>query len=205
MISRHSQTGVKLWEVTVVLALTALIAAILFPVFNKVHEGDDRHRGACQSNLKQLGLALIQYAHYSDEAMPAGVNSVGNGWAGEIYSFTKSTGLYQCPFDATEGSHISYAENQNGVKQNIADFVAPAATVELYEFTILNCNPSDGYSAGPNSSLAIGPMEMVSATGLAAPQDSKRHDSDTYSLNFLAMDGHVKYLKPAYVSNRCSV
>ncbi len=169
------RTGFTFWQ----------IAAVLFPVFQKVKERP--HHRNCQSNLKLLGLAYAQYLQDNDEKYPPSVNAVGNGWAGKIYSFIKATDPYECPNDTAEGQHISYAQNLALTGQPLTILTSPVYTVELYEFTTLNCDPST--------------PETVSATGLAAPQDSTRHDPQTFALNFLAADGHVKYLKPGQVSS----
>lgn len=138
--------------------------------------------------MKQLGLAMTQYEQDADGTFPAGINSAGNGWAGEIYPFVKSLEVYHCPDDPEEGKFISYAENQNLVKQNSANLPASAATVALYETTTLNCDPATA--------------DTISTTGLSAPQDSKRHDQPNFPnvLNFAFADGHVKYLTPEKVS-----
>ena len=65
--------GFTLIELLVVIAIIAILAAILFPVFQSVRE--NARRATCQSNLKQLGTAVIMYAGDYDEKIigPGGV------------------------------------------------------------------------------------------------------------------------------------
>ena len=186
-MSARSRIGVTIVQVAVVLAIVGFVAAVIFPVFQKVREGSHT---SCQSNLKQLGLAMTQYSQDADENFPPGANAAGNGWAGEVYPFVKITGVYHCPNDVQSGPFISYAENRNIAKRTLENVPTPAATVALYEATTLNCDPTTA--------------ETVSATGLSAPQDSRRHDGGgpetAFGLNFLAADGHVKFLTPEKVS-----
>src|SRR5688572_12972691 len=60
--------GFTLIELLIVIAIIALLAAILFPVFAKARE--NARRASCQSNLKQIALGLIQYAQDHDERFP---------------------------------------------------------------------------------------------------------------------------------------
>lgn len=78
----NCRRGFTLIELLVVVAIIALLAAILFPVFSRARE--NARRSSCQSNLKQQGLGILQYAQDYDEIMvPAwleGSCDAGQGW-----------------------------------------------------------------------------------------------------------------------------
>jgi prepilin-type N-terminal cleavage/methylation domain-containing protein/prepilin-type processing-associated H-X9-DG protein len=69
--------GFTLIELLVVIAIIAILAAILFPVFAKVRE--KARQTTCTSNLKQIGLALMQYVQDNDETYPMGTSAPLSG------------------------------------------------------------------------------------------------------------------------------
>ncbi len=111
----NRQRGFTLIELLVVIAIIAILAAILFPVFAKARE--KARQSSCSSNLKQLGLALLQYCQDYDEAFPTSYivsantppdglvwYSDGSGitwfWPQIVYPYHKSNQIFVCPSSA---------------------------------------------------------------------------------------------------------
>jgi len=142
--------GFTLIELLVVIAIIAILAAILFPVFASVRE--KARSISCLSNTKQLGLAFMQYNEDYDETSPNGIDPYGraSGWAGEIYPYVQSVGVFKCPDDPGgigANTPVSYVYNANNVIQNsgtggvpgsakayaISKYGAPSRTILLSE------------------------------------------------------------------------
>lgn len=127
----HRTTGFTLIELLIVIAIIAILAAILFPVFARARE--NARRAACQSNLKQIGLAIMQYSQDYDEKMPIVVSQTADtdlvastglgqvngqanhwGWIEAIFPYAKTKGIFICPGDGQEriSKGSSYAMNR---------------------------------------------------------------------------------------------
>ena len=158
---RSNANAFTLIELLVVIAIIAILAAILFPVFAKVRE--KARQTSCLSNEKQLGLGFAQYIQDNDEMFPSGSvkgtlgpnDLFGIGWAGQIFPYVKSTGVYACPDDKTQSQpsanppmyEVSYGLNTHVVNSyltpafgnptgplgHLSGFNAPAKTVLLCE------------------------------------------------------------------------
>ncbi len=133
--SQAIRPGFTLIELLVVIAIIAILAAILFPVFARARE--NARRSSCQSNLKQIGLGLLQYAQDYDEKFtntyidPGGAGTEKRIWAQIVQPYVKSIQIFQCPSDPStrvqswstnpapaglgvpNPFHMSYAANLN--------------------------------------------------------------------------------------------
>ncbi|HEX9996194.1 MAG TPA: DUF1559 domain-containing protein [Abditibacterium sp.] len=147
-------------ELLVVIAIIAILAAILFPVFGRARE--NARRSSCQSNLKQFGLAIMQYTQDYDEKYPKGLpsgnpnnsmsNHLGAGWGGQVYPYVKSKAIFTCPSFAgrkpgasADHLNLTYGYNTNipakflysgrkmGADATMSALTSPPSTVLVFE------------------------------------------------------------------------
>lgn len=162
--SKSKLKGFTLIELLVVIAIIAILAAILFPVFARARE--NARRASCQSNMKQLGLAMMQYTQDYDERHPAGLPAPagwkGIGWAGMLNPYVKSSQIFSCPDDqnstgnpAAKTYAISYAFNVTLGDSSLAALDESARTIELSEIQVgYNVNFGNGGETGDYKSAA---------------------------------------------------
>ena len=205
--------GFTLIELLVVIAIIAILASILFPVFARARE--NARRSSCQSQLKQIGLGLMQYAQDFDERMPYDtiqIGGVNNSFRTSLQPYLKSTQVFNCPSNAktqldrsgTAGFTVDYAANTGYVDQN--DPVC-GVTCGALGFSN-NANDFSSY-APPHLSSFVSTSETIAVM----ETDSGHQQKDYYNpymsgtemnlynghlatSNYLFVDGHVKALKP---------
>ena len=144
---KPAQRGFTLIELLVVIAIIAILAAILFPVFQRVRE--NARRASCESNMKQLGLGIIQYTQDNNETLPRGLD-VGytHDWKDFIYPFVKSTGVYTCP-DYSGGLTVQVATGTANTPVNDAATGNAPYTVKIPSSYTACCGTDyDSYYGG---------------------------------------------------------
>jgi len=97
-VSSHPGVGFTLIELLIVIAIIAILAAILFPVFAQARE--KVRQASCASNLKQLSLAMAMYSQDYDETMMIAQANSATGtqrWPQLLAPYVKSRGFVFCP------------------------------------------------------------------------------------------------------------
>ncbi len=207
--------GFTLIELLVVIAIIAILAAILFPVFARARE--NARRSSCQSNLKQIGIGVMQYTQDYDEKFPTWNGSNGTGfigWGGEIQPYLKSTQIYQCPSEttgpSTDPTNLGYSDYSYNLflgHQLNTDFGKSLSYLTQASLTVLAFDSRGNGSAGTGYAFEDG-GPYASAT------DATPHlaiFSDPAGLrhlegqNFAFCDGHVKWYKSSDSTHSSSV
>jgi len=96
--------GFTLIELLVTIAIIAILAAILFPVFSRAREAS--RKAVCQSNLRQIAMATLMYAGDCDECLPVPPYGFWAAccwgcvrWHDTILPYVKNEGVFWCPSD----------------------------------------------------------------------------------------------------------
>lgn len=207
-----TRSGFTLIELLVVIAIIALLAAILFPVFGRARE--NARRSSCQSNLKQIGLGVLQYKQDYDEKYPIVYwSTTTSKWVPSVgylntasYPYVKSGQLYRCPSNTGLGNLFSLDPNNpqsyptgspithytiNSYVSNAGTLTAPVAV-------------SDAIIPEPSTTIMIMDMTVTNARAAVIdswgaqifPEDSATQRQGFLHLdgaNYLYIDGHVKW------------
>jgi prepilin-type N-terminal cleavage/methylation domain-containing protein/prepilin-type processing-associated H-X9-DG protein len=118
--------GFTLIELMIVIGILALLLAVLLPVFAHVQEKG--RQVLCLSNERQLGLAFLMYTQDNDENVTAG----GDAWAGELYPYVTTTGIFRCPSDGTVAQPPYYPVSY-GINANLQCYTANTSTGKLLQ------------------------------------------------------------------------
>lgn len=181
--------GIGVFAVSCVLGLFVFVA-ILSPVFSRARE--NARRASCQSNLKQISLAIMMYTEDYDEKFPPAFGT-GNpvGWADAVLPYSKTEQIFTCPSEGNRPSGIkpsdvgysSYRYNSDLSWVDFADINDISTGVLIAEGTDTDSHSNATYS------MQFGFQGIL-------PESPSRHFQGS---NYAFMDGHVKWIRSSSV------
>ncbi|BCM91029.1 hypothetical protein IAD21_02893 [Abditibacteriota bacterium] len=206
--------GFTLIELLVVIAIIAILAAILFPVFARARE--NARKASCMSNMKQIGLGIMQYTQDYDERFPmryyggSGATQEANTWRRVIYPYVKSTQLFSCPSNTNNATRADDSTDANvsaaGLPTDAPRFMRSYAINGANSF---GGTPPSEYNRAANLAEMVSSAEIVlvaemsQGRGFTGDIALSEWGDPNYAFkghmgtsNFLFCDGHVKAMKP---------
>jgi prepilin-type N-terminal cleavage/methylation domain-containing protein len=148
-MQREKKNGFTLIELLVVVAIIGLLAAILFPVFARARE--NARRASCASNLKQIGLGLMQYIQDYDEAYPF------KTWAKDVEPYIKDTQVYNDPSGNryNNGVYVAKYPAYIGYSMNLGKGDAPNGPASRKPGDIFSGWPTPAFTVRKTTSVVV--------------------------------------------------
>ncbi len=135
-LRRTDARAFTLVELLVVIAIIGILIALLLPAIQAAREAG--RRAQCSNNLKQIGLALLNYESASKAFPPGGLwsgnGSYGFSWIVRILPFAEENAIYQ----KLDWSGANYGGALGWLGQNSAN----AQTLGYVQFPFLYCPSS---------------------------------------------------------------
>jgi prepilin-type N-terminal cleavage/methylation domain-containing protein/prepilin-type processing-associated H-X9-DG protein len=173
---RRARSGFTLIELLVVVAIIAILAAILFPVFAQARE--KARSTSCLSNTKQIGLAVNMYVQDFDETYPQAYfyqnNNDSSGgysqWSGMCQPYIKNFQMFVCPSDKLRGM----APTNFRISTNNAGYgVPPGQTpqIDLQDIQAPRLSYIANAAVMPRKRRSVDPANVVAMAQVDTPAE----------------------------------
>lgn len=186
--------GFTMVELLASTAIMAFLAVITVPAVS--HSLSLARTTQCAGNIRQLGLAVLQYAAEHNLVLPATAHqSPGESWTQTLQPYASGTVTFKCPSDENKQRERTYVMN---------DFLTPNPcgapfldlsrliqtqrhqdTILYFEAVASANNPDDHFHFSDYYQQEIPPAEFSAMVAV------KRHSGRA---NYLFVDGHVETL-----------
>ena len=139
------------------------------------------NRSQCQENLREIGMAFMQYTQDYDEKYPPVAAARAGNWVGSMQPYLKTWQMFQCPTDEKSVPDTTdYFYNARLAKAESKNVKFPMATILA----------GDGLA---NQSTSYHLSQLPAGWLSDENSPAWRHLG---AANYVFVDGHVKTLSP---------
>jgi prepilin-type N-terminal cleavage/methylation domain-containing protein/prepilin-type processing-associated H-X9-DG protein len=208
--------GFTLIELLVVIAIISILASMIFPAFGRARE--QARKSVCASNLRQIGMGVLQYTQDWDELYPIGYNCYDMGKPADRYvsvvlnPYIKSTQIWDCP--SWTGRYTAAALDYTGNYSYVTPVTLGGSTIGTNVIGIPDPSTDTNPPYSPPRSLAAvsdsakyplffcgtapGQTATPTINAHTGINDEQWLTSGIGGTTVLFADGHTKYLPMDY-------
>jgi len=183
------------WPARILSVVFVGLVAAVWSAVSTISRHSREDSWPCFTNLKGIGLGLIQYTQdYDEKFPPVAAKGANYGWADSLQPYVKSTQIFQCPAEGNNGQIDPQLSGYTDYWFNAALSGRTTKTIS-HPANVLACGDGNDGTDLTNARYSISalPPQWVSDT------NSPLYRHNGYG-NYLFADGHVKESKPQSVS-----
>jgi len=159
-----SRQGFTLIELLVVIAIIAVLISLLLPAVQQAREA--ARRTQCKNNLKQMGLAMHNYADTYNRLPTSGEGTNYGNWTTAFFPVSFFTAILPQMEQGTVSGKWDYGYGYNGNANNIA--LAKTSIAAFLCPSNSNFDPQGGGGYGQTDYMTIGYIDLDPNDGATA-------------------------------------
>lgn len=170
---RRGRRAFTLVELLVVIAIIAMLVTLLLPAVQSARES--ARRSQCQNNLRQIGLAVVNYMDVHGEVLPMGRDDTRHfavSWAFRILPFLEDKAVHDAH---VEGAMVEDIKNSVAMRTPIPTYICPTrrSPDDLVDFDNNDSASRVKKAAAPGDYAAsAGPFAQYGNGGEKNPSES---------------------------------
>ena len=189
----NARSGFTLIELLVVIAIIGVLVGLLLPAVQQAREA--ARRSACSNNMKQMGLAVHNYADVNPEKFPVGWvgeyemgewhgdEGEGHGFASRMLPFIEQNNVYKT---INFGQQVSHSSNATARTTVISTFLCPSDSYGSGD--VFNPGAEGSGEETPDANPGGTAYSRSNYPGVFGSEHMAGHDHDDLTASLLSGD-----------------